>query len=48
MSYSLTSPSNIPTHIGQERVHQNEVLSNRAAARRLWRALARRLSAPWK
>lgn len=44
MSRPLSSPDHIPSHIGQERIHQNDVLTYRAKARKLWRKIARRLS----
>jgi hypothetical protein len=36
----------VPSHYGKESVHHNDVLRHRAKARRLWRHVGRRLSAP--
>lgn len=44
MTFSL--PSDLPSAFGREAVHHNDVLANRAKARRLWRMLSRRLSGP--
>jgi hypothetical protein len=42
MSTRLSIPAVIPSHFGSDPVHHNDVLRNRAKARKLWRMMSRR------
>lgn len=43
-THRTSTPADFPTHVGQEKMHHNDVQAYRKKSRRLWSLCARRLS----